>query len=101
MYLENEVDIVESIYSMLRQEYEMVKIEEADNAKTFQIIQYPEIPKNPYFPKRKDIIVVFIITVFCASILLSFVIEYFINMKKDPEESKKFERIKALLKISS
>ena len=93
--LQREVTVLESIYSMLRQEYEMAKIEEADTSRIFQIIQAPEVPEMKAGPSRGKLCVIFTIAVFFVAVFAAFLREYLRRAKTDPVESQKYEQIKA------
>ena len=92
--LQRELNVVEDIYALLRQEYERVKLEENDNAKIFQVIQEVEIPERKSGPSRGKMCVLFTAVIFGIVVLLSFIIEYFKNQKLDPAELAKLEKIK-------
>lgn len=92
--LQREVTVLESIYTLLRREYEMVKIEETDNSKIFQVIQEPEIPEMKAGPSRTKLCVYFTIVSFFLAVFFSFVREYLKRVKSDPVESQKYRNIK-------
>jgi len=96
--LKNELEIKQSIYKMLRNEYEAVKIQENDNSRTFQVIEPPELLVVKTGPKRLLICIIMTITVFVLSIFFSFLKEYIERIKKDPIESKKIEQMKSFIK---
>ncbi len=95
--LKSELAIQETIYKMLRQQYETTKIEESDNSRKFQIIEYAEIPEKKDSPSRSKICIIVTLAVFFLSILIAFIMEYFSRVKKDPEESDKLKNIKKQL----
>jgi len=95
--LKSELAIQETIYRMLRQQYETTKIEESDNSRKFQVIEYAEIPEKKDSPSRGKICIIVTLAVFFLSILISFIMEYFSRVKKDPVESDKLKTIKKQL----
>jgi uncharacterized protein involved in exopolysaccharide biosynthesis len=95
--LESEVSVLESIHSMLRKEYEMVKIDEADNSRILQVIQPPEIPEKKSSPSRARLCIVVTVIAFLLSIFIAFIREYFRRIARDPEESAKLKEIKGAL----
>lgn len=96
--LESEMEIQKSIYSMLREEYEKVKIEESDNSKTFQVINPVEVPERKAGPRRSIICMVVTIVTFILAIFWAFIKEYFEKVRRDPVESAKLGSIKAILR---
>lgn len=92
--LKNELDIKQSIYKMLRNEYEAVKIQENDNSRTFQVIEAPELLLVKTGPKRSVICMIMTLAVFFISIFIAFFKEYIERVKKDPVESTKLDKIK-------
>ncbi len=96
--LKRDLTIQETIYTMLRQQYETAKLEETDTSQTFQILENAEIPEVKAAPSRSKICVIFTITVFFLAIFLAFVLEYFERVKKDPVESVKLREIQSMIK---
>lgn len=97
--LKRDLTIQETIYSMLRQQYETTKIEETDTSQTFQIIEKAEVPEVKAGPSRSKISIIFTITAFFISIFIAFILEYFDRVEKDPVESVKLEEIKNMLRL--
>ena len=93
----SELEMQKSIYNMLRKEYEAVKIEEYNNARTFQIIEPAEVPEKKAGPSRATICIIVTITAFILSAFWALLKEYRDKIKQDPVESKKLENIKSLL----
>lgn len=92
--LKAEIDVLEKIYGTLRQEYEAVKIEEADNTQTFQIIEPAEVPEVKAGPFRSKICMYLTLVTFALSLLAAFILDYFEKAKKDPVESAKLDRMR-------
>ncbi len=95
--LKRDLTIQETIYTMLRQQYETAKLEETDTSQTFQILEHAEVPEVKAAPSRSKICVIFTITVFFLAIFLAFVLEYFDRVKKDPIESTKLKEIQNMI----
>jgi uncharacterized protein involved in exopolysaccharide biosynthesis len=89
--LKAEIGVLEKIYGTLRQEYEAVKIEEADNTQTFQIIEPAEVPEVKAGPFRSKICMYVTAITFALSLLAAFILDYFEKAKKDPVESAKLD----------
>ncbi len=90
--MERDLVVLEQMYSTLMKQYEVAKIEEMDESKTFQIIEPAVISFAG--PFRAKIIVLFCAVTFVLAVLAAFVLDYYDRIKKDPEESKKLESIK-------
>ena len=98
--LEKELEIQTQLYISLRQQLETVKMEEANNARTFQIVEYAEVPKSPFSPNRGLIKKIVIIIVFFVSVFLAFIIEYFGNVINDPRQKKRIDEMKNAFKFN-
>jgi uncharacterized protein involved in exopolysaccharide biosynthesis len=71
-----DVKVKEAIYTMLMQEYEKSKIDEAKEELFFEVLDPAQPPKQPYFPKPLLYsIVALVLGGFCA-IFLAFFFEY-------------------------
>ena len=95
--LTRDLQIIQTIYSGLRSQYETLKIEERDTSSRFQVIEEAEIPEMKAGPSRGKICMIVTISAFFLSIFFSFVLEYFENVKRDPLESGKLREIKRML----
>ena len=95
MYLNltRDLKIQETVYATLRQQYETTKLEEADDSKTFQIIERAEVPERKDQPSRGKICVIGSIAAFFLSIFAAFIMEYLERVRKDPIESQKLVAI--------
>ncbi|RKX86548.1 MAG: hypothetical protein DRP57_01270 [Spirochaetes bacterium] len=96
--LKRDLSIQETIYTMLRQQYEASKIEETDTSQTFQIIEKAEVPEVKTSPSRFKICIIFTITAFFLAVFIAFIAEYFERVKRDPIESVKLNEIKNMFK---
>lgn len=96
-----EISIQISMKEMLRKQYETAKIEEADNSKTFQIIETAEIPEVKSGPSRAKLCIIVTFAAFFLSIFLAFIKEYLHKVNGDKEESEKLKQIKAYLPFKS
>jgi uncharacterized protein involved in exopolysaccharide biosynthesis len=96
--LKGEMDIQTRIYSTLREQYELVKIEENDNSQIFQIIEPAEELKLKSGPYRARMCFIGASAAFFFAIVLAFAREYFLSLKKNPVEAEKWETMKQMLK---
>ena len=94
--LKDNLTLQETIYMTLRQQYETAKLEADSTAKTFQVIERAEVPELKSGPSRGKISIIVTITVFFLAVFISFVMEYFERVKRDPVESEKLNEIKGL-----
>lgn len=92
--LQGDLQIQEQIYALLRQEYELVRVDETDPARTFQIVEPVEVPESKHWPSRSLICVIGSFTVFLLSVLLVFLLEYVARLRIDPVEGAKLAAIR-------
>lgn len=97
--LESELAIAKALYELIRQQYEMVKIEEADNTKLFQIVHNAEIPEIKSAPSRGKICIIFTIAMGFLALFFAFLLEYFSSVKASPVENEKWNTIKGYLSL--
>jgi tyrosine-protein kinase Etk/Wzc len=91
--LRGELETQRKIYTTLRQEFEMVKLEEADNTTTFQVIEPAEVLERKTGPFRSFICMFVTIAAFVLACVLAFVKEYFDNARQNPVEARKLQEI--------
>ncbi|MBN1696628.1 MAG: hypothetical protein JW881_03850 [Spirochaetales bacterium] len=96
--LKSEMDVQARIYSTLREQYELVKIEENDNSQIFQIIEPAEELKLKSGPYRGRMCLFGAGAAFFFAIAMAFAREYFRSLKKNPVEAGKWEDIKSQFK---
>lgn len=92
--LQREANVQATIYTTLRQQYELAQLSLQGEERTFQILEFAEAPDKKSGPSRAMISIITTITAFFLSVFLAFVLEYFERVKDDPEESRKLEEIK-------
>ena len=95
--LRRDLEIQEQIYALLREQYELARIEETDPSRTFQVIEAVETPEVKAWPSRALICVVGTLIVLLLSILLAFFLEYLVRVRADPVEAAKLAAIRAQL----
>ncbi len=95
--LRRDLEIQEQIYALLREQYELARIEETDPSRTFQVLEAVEVPEVKHWPSRALICVVGTLIVFLLSILLAFFLEYLVRVRADPVEAAKLAAIRAQL----
>ena len=95
--LRRDLEIQEQIYALLREQYELARIEETDPSRTFQVLEPVEVPEVKYWPSRALVCVVGTLIVLLLSILLAFFLEYLVRVRADPVEAAKLAAIRAQL----
>ena len=93
--LRRDLEIQEQIYALLREQYELARIDETDPSRTFQVLEAVEVPEVKYWPSRALICVVGSLIAFLLSILLAFFLEYLVRVRADPVEAAKLAAIRA------
>ncbi len=91
--LQGELEIQKRIYAMLREQYELVKIDENDNSQVFQIIEPAETLRIKTGPKRAEMCTIGFGAFFFFSIAVALLKDYFQALSKSPSEAKKIEEI--------
>lgn len=74
--LTRELDIQNSVYTMLRKEYESVKLEESKEIPPFAIVDQAEVPEKPFKPRKKLNTLVGLILGLGSGTFLAFFLEY-------------------------
>ncbi len=92
--LSRDLELQEQLYSVLRQQYELTRIDETDPSRTFQVIEAVEVPEVRYRPNRMLLCVLGALSAFLLSMLLAFVLEYFVRVQGDPVEAAKLAAIR-------
>ena len=95
--LRRDLEIQEQIYALLREQYELARVEETDPSRTFQVLEAGEIPEVKYWPSRTLICVLGTLSVLLLSTLLAFFLEYLVRVRADPVEAAKLAAIRAQL----
>ena len=80
-YLTMQRSLMIQINSLLAQQYELAKIEEAKNDLAFEILDVARVPEHKSKPKRKDMVVIACLGSFFLSILIVIISGYFEKIK--------------------
>jgi len=94
--LSRDVEIQKGIYLTLKQQLELVKIEEVQEASIVQVLDKPQVPLGPTNIKLKRSVLLAGIFGIGLGIMIGFIRAYVNN--SDMNERKKFRRIKHLFK---
>ena len=92
--IEMELSAQQELYKLLKEKYELLKIDMASETPVFQILSRPEIPDRKSGPSRAKLCIILTFVGACLSVLLSFSLEFFNNLKKDETVVSKFKRQK-------
>lgn len=82
--LERELKAQETIYTELKTQYELLKVEMASESPVFQILEYAEIPDQKSGPGRGMLCIIVTFAAFFGSVFLAFVVNAIQNIRKDP-----------------
>ncbi len=96
--LQRDLEIQESIHRLLREQYELARIEETDTKRTLQILERPEVPEVRFQPRRSLIGLLGAGAAFLAALLVAFFLEYLRRAQADPVEAAKLATIRRRLR---
>ena len=99
--LSRDLELQEQLYSVLRQQYELTRIDETDPSRTFQVIEPVEVPEVRHWPNRALVCVLAALTAFLVAILAAFFLEYLVRVRNDPVEAAKLADIRAHLRAGA
>ena len=95
--LERNVEVQKGIYLTLKQQLELAKIEEVQEASIVQILDFPQAPLGPFNRNLKLTIVVSFVVGTGLGIILGFIRSYLIQ-QDNIDERRKLRRVKTYLK---
>ncbi|MEA3493995.1 MAG: Wzz/FepE/Etk N-terminal domain-containing protein [Candidatus Margulisiibacteriota bacterium] len=81
--LKREYEVKNSIYTMLHQEYETVKLEESKEIPPFSVVDVALVPKSPVKPLVKMNTMVGLILGICMGMFVAFMQEYWSGLDED------------------
>ena len=96
--LRRDLEIQEQVYALLREQYELARIEESDPSRTFQVIEPAEVPEVKHWPSRTLVCLLGTMLAFLLSVLLAFFLEYLVRVRADPVEAAKLAAIREQLR---
>lgn len=83
--IKREISAQEAVYTQLKTQYELVKVQIASETPVFQVLELAEVPDQKSGPSRGLIVIVSSFAAFFFFVFFAFVIESLDNIKKDPE----------------
>lgn len=91
--IELELKAQEAVYTQLKTQYELVKVQLASETPVFQILEYAEVPDQKSGPSRAKLCIIVIFSAFFFSIFLAFLLNAIENVRKDPEAMAKLKTV--------
>ena len=91
--LRRDLEIQEQVYALLRNQYELARIEETDPSRTFQVLEAVEVPEVKHWPSRTWSCIIGALVVFLLAVLLAFFLEYLVRVRAHPVEAGKLDAI--------
>jgi tyrosine-protein kinase Etk/Wzc len=95
--LKRDVEISQSTLALLKQQYELAKLESMDTSATFQVVERADVPEVRFSPGRAKTAVIATVAGFFVSVLVAFIVEYFHKAGQDPDDSQKIAVIRSQL----
>lgn len=84
--LMRDAKIQETMVELLTKQYEMARLSESKDLSPFQVLQKAKIPERKSKPARAKIVILATFSVFCLSLMLAFVMEYFSRISDEDRE---------------
>ena len=98
--IELELSAQKSVYTQLKSQLELLKVNMQTESPVFQILERPSIPDMKSGPSRGKLCIIVTFAAFFVSVFLAFLLNAIENIKKDPEamsklsQGKKTKRVK-------
>lgn len=87
--LEMELNAQKQVYTQLKTEYELLKVQMASETPVFQVLERAEVPDRKSGPSRGMLCIIVTFAAGFFAVMLAFALEAIENVKKDPEAMKK------------
>ncbi len=87
--LQLELEAQKSVYTQLKTQYELLKVQMQSESPIFQILERPEIPDMKSGPSRGKLCIIVTFAAFFLSVFLAFALNAWKNIKNDPEAMEK------------
>ncbi|WP_294430871.1 lipopolysaccharide biosynthesis protein [uncultured Treponema sp.] len=89
--LQLELDAQKQVYTQLKTQYELLKVQMQSEAPIFQILERPEIPDLKAGPSRGKLCIIITFAAFFLSVFLAFALNAWKNIKNDPVAVEKLQ----------
>jgi uncharacterized protein involved in exopolysaccharide biosynthesis len=83
----------QQVYSQLKVQYELLKINMASEKPVFQVLELAEVPDQKSGPSRGMICIIVTFAAGFISVFLAFVLNAISNIRKDPEAMAKLRGV--------
>lgn len=93
--IKRELEAQQAVYTQLKTQYELLKVQMASETPVFQVLEYAEIPDQKSGPSRGMLCIIVTFAGFFGSVFLAFMLNAIDNIKKDPVAMAKLKGIKA------
>lgn len=87
--IQMELEAQQQVYTQLKTQYELLKVQMASDTPVFQILERPEVPDKKSGPSRGKLCIIVVFAAFFISVFLAFLLNAVTNIKKDPEAMSK------------
>lgn len=89
--LELELEAQKQVYTQLKTQYELLKVQMQSETPVFQILERPEVPDMKSGPSRGKLCIIITFAAFFISVFLAFALNAWKNIKNDPEAVEKLQ----------
>lgn len=89
--LQLELDAQRQVYTQLKTQYELLKVQMMSDTPIFQILERPEIPDMKSGPSRGKLCIIITFAAFFMSVFAAFALNAWKNIKNDPEAAEKLK----------
>ena len=89
--LQLELEAQKQVYTQLKTQYELLKVQMQSEAPVFQILARPEVPDLKSGPSRGKLCIIITFAAFFMSVFLAFALNAWKNIKNDPEAVEKLQ----------
>ena len=87
----------ETIHQLIAQQYQMAKVDEAQNAPILQVLDAAIPPERRSYPKRTQMVLMSLVASAFLMCLIAFMLEAKRQAQEDPEQAEKIADLKANL----
>ena len=87
--LQLELEAQKAVYTQLKTQYELLKVQMQSELPIFQILERPEIPDMKSGPSRGKLCIIITFAAFFMSVFVAFSLNAWENIKNDPEAAAK------------
>lgn len=89
--LQLELEAQKQVYTQLKTQYELLKVQMQSETPVFQILARPEVPDLKSGPSRGKLCIIITFAAFFMSVFLAFALNAWKNIKNDPEAVEKLQ----------